>query len=74
MTAERKKVACFGEFCYLNSSVIITVMFMSSSRNKFTLYTALHDGREKKSGMFRGILLSKQFGYYYGNVYEFLEE
>ena len=24
--------------------------------------------------MFRGILLSKQFSYYYGNVYEFLEE
>ena len=30
----------FGEFCYLNSSCIrqsITLMFMSSSRNKFTL-------------------------------------
>ena len=30
----------FGEFCYLNSSWIrksITLMFMSSSRNKFTL-------------------------------------
>ena len=35
-----KKVTYFGEFCYLNSSCIrksITVMFISSSRNKFTL-------------------------------------
>jgi len=45
MTAERavmyvKKVTYFGEFCYLNSSCIrksITLMFMSSSRNEFTL-------------------------------------
>ena len=35
-----KKVTYFGEFSYLNSSWIresITLMFMSSSRNKFTL-------------------------------------
>ena len=39
---------------------------------------AVHDGRESchvglKSDMFRGILLSKQYSYYYGNVYEFRE-
>ena len=35
-----KKVTYFGEFCYLKSSWIrksITLMFLSSSRNKFTL-------------------------------------
>ena len=45
MTAERavmyvKKGTFFGEFCYLNSSCIrksITLMFMNSSTNKFTL-------------------------------------
>ena len=45
MTAERavmcvEKVTYFGEFCHLSSSCIrksITLIFMSSSRNRFTL-------------------------------------
>ena len=45
MTAERaaikvKKVTCFEEFWYLNSSSVrksITLMFMRSSRSKFSL-------------------------------------
>ena len=41
LSCRLKKVTYFGEFCYRNSSCIrksITLMFMSSSRNKFTLF------------------------------------